>query len=84
MSIWRAVYVIRRILRMGYRIKVEVYGRELATGEDVMIEGWVKDVVEDVIRHVYSIVLSDGTTIGGYNATLEDIEGKLMRITRIE
>jgi len=83
-SIWRAVYAIKRILRMGYRVKVEVYGKELMTGEDIALEGWVRDVVEDVVRHVYSIILDDGTSIGGYNATLEDVEGRLIRIIRVE
>jgi len=47
------------------------------------IEGIVKNIVHDDMRHVYNLTLDvngRNLSVGGYGATLEDVEAQLIEI----
>ena len=79
-SIWRATNVIRRILSSNRRVKVWVRGKWVKEKRTAEVEDYVKDVIADSDKHIYSIILESGLSIGGYRATLENIEGRLIRV----
>lgn len=79
-SIWRATNVVKRILSSGRSVRVWIKGRWVKDGRPAEVEDYVKDVIVDSDRHIYSIILDSGLSIGGHRATLENIEGRLIRV----
>ncbi len=77
-NITRAIDMIRILQQLNRKIAIRVIGREIKTGEQVIIEGEPIDTVHDVYHGIARITVTtkngERLTIGGWGATLEDIE----------
>lgn len=76
--IWTAINLIERLKKMGYNVLARVEGKEVRTGNQIEVEGYVEKTIMDGKEKIYSILIrkDDGSliSVGGLGASIEDVE----------
>ncbi len=80
----RAIDMIRSLWDRGYNVRVMVEGRYIANGEEATLEGRPVETRYDVYAGIARITLEDPRgrryAIGGWGATLEDVEAYYVHV----
>ncbi len=83
-NITRAIDMIRILQQLNRKITVKIAGRDLRTGKRVTVEGEPVDTIYDVYNGIARITVRTGNgeriTVGGWGATLEDIEVEVIEV----
>jgi len=83
-NITRAIDMIRILQQLNRKITVKVRGRDIRTGKQVVVEGEPVDTIYDVYNGIARITVKTASgeklTIGGWGATLEDIETEVIEV----
>ncbi len=83
-NITRAIDMIRILQQLNRKIAIRVIGRDTRTGKQVVVEGEPVDTIYDVYNGIARITITtkkgERLTIGGWGATLEDIETDVIEV----
>lgn len=77
--IWTLIDALEKLRKQKYHITLSVRGFWVKSGEPVSIEGTVKGVIRSIERGLHSVEIEVDNKlyrIGGYKASIEDIEGR--------
>ncbi len=83
-NITRAIDMIRILMREHRKIHVKVSGWNTRTNERIVVEGEPVNTVYDVYNSIARITIKtsrgETITIGGWGATLEDVEAEVIEV----
>ncbi len=77
--IWTLLDALEKLKKKKYKVKLRIKGYWVKTGEPVSIEGEVVRVIRFLEKGLHSVEVNvEGKvySIGGYRASIEDIEGR--------
>ncbi|RLF24953.1 MAG: hypothetical protein DRN15_01580 [Thermoprotei archaeon] len=83
-SVWRFTELMKDLLMRGYEVRIRIKGSYIRKRGYVELEGKVVNVNHDDDRRLYDLELEDGTTVGGREATLEDVEAQIIEVVDVK